>query len=327
MTMPNFFIIGAQKSGTTSLCNYLKQHPQVYMSPVKEPFFFNHKLNSEGEVVKDEFRSPIGRPPLKSLNLEEYRTLFGGANGEKAIGEASPLYIHAPGTAERIKRYVPEAKVIAILRNPADRAYSSFLHAIRNGVEPLNDFARALREEEDRIRNNWPFAFHYRARGVYHAQLKPYYELFGRERVGVWLYEDLRADPVSVTKSVFRFLEVDDAFTPDTSSKHNPAGVPKNDITRAMMNAMHRAGSAFRRTVPPTSNLYPLAARMRERFQRRILAKPPAIDPEIRQELIEGYREEILRLQDLLRLDLSVWLEQNESKTTREAVPERTSSL
>src|SRR5918994_33933 len=190
MTMPNFFIVGAQKAGTTSLYHYLNQHPDVFMSPRKEPFFFDRELNAHGEVVKQEFGGPGDQQAPKYVNIREYEALFAGAKGEKAIGEASPLYIYAPGTAERIKRYVPEAKLIALLRNPADRAYSAFLHAVRIGREPLSDFAQALREEDDRIWYNWHYQFHYRNRGLYYAQLKRYFEVFGREKVGIWLYED-----------------------------------------------------------------------------------------------------------------------------------------
>jgi hypothetical protein len=301
MTMPNFFIIGAQKAGTTSLYYYLKQHPQVYMSPIKEPFFFDHELNARGEVVRAKFGGP-GPPHIKFANIGEYRTLFRGVSGEKAIGEASVLYIYAPGTAERIKRYVPEARVIALLRNPADRAYSAFLHAVRIGREPLTDFAQALRDEEDRIRDNWHYVFHYRNRGLYHAQLERYFEVFGREKVGIWLYEDLRDDPVGVVQSALRFLGVDDTFTPDISAKYNPARVPRSEIARFTIRFMNT-------TLPVVGKVSPAASeRFRQLVNSRILAESPSIDPEIRQELIEGYREDISRLQELIGRDLSVWL-------------------
>jgi hypothetical protein len=92
MTMPNFFIVGAQKAGTTSLYHYLNQHPQVYMSPIKEPFFFDHEMDSKGEVVRCEFGGH--RQPPRFTNIEEYSALFEGVRGEKAIGEATPLYIY-----------------------------------------------------------------------------------------------------------------------------------------------------------------------------------------------------------------------------------------
>jgi hypothetical protein len=310
MVMPNFFIIGAQKAGTTSLYYYLKQHPQVYMSPRKEPFFFNHELNANGEVVNEKFGGP-GAPPPKFANIREYQTLFRGVSSEKAIGEASVLYIYAPGTAQRIKRYVPGARLIALLRNPADRAYSAFLHAVRIGREPLTDFAQALQEEEDRIRENWHYVFHYRTRGLYYPQLERYYELFGREKLGVWLYEDLRDDPVGVVQSVFRFLGVDDTFTPDTSSKHNPARIPKGEAARLMIKFMNT-------TLPVVSKVFPPAPKVRQRVNGRILRQrvnsriltgSPPINPEIRRKLIDSYREDILKLQELIGRDLSMWLQ------------------
>jgi Sulfotransferase domain len=306
MTMPNFFIVGAQKAGTTSLYHYLNQHPQVYMSPIKEPFFFDHEMDSKGEVVRREFGGH--RQPPRFSNIEEYSTLFEGARGEKAMGEATPLYIYAPGTAERIERYVPGAKSIALLRNPADRAYSAFLYAVRMGVEPLTDFAQALREEPLRMRDGWHYVFHYRSRGLYYQQLKRYYEVFGRERLGVWLYEDLREDPASVAQSAFRFLEVDDTFAPDTSSKYNPAGVPTSVSARAAMKATNRAVWALRKVLPPTSGILPFAFEMRRAVQSRVLTEPPPIDPELREGLVEGYEEDILRLQELIGRDLSTWL-------------------
>jgi hypothetical protein len=306
MTMPNFFIVGAQKGGTTSLYHYLNQHPQVYMSPIKEPFFFDHEMNSEGEVVRREFAGH--RQPPRFTNIEEYRALFEGVRGEKAIGEATPLYIYAPGTPERIERYVPGAKSIALLRNPADRAYSAFLYAVRIGAEPLTDFAQALREEPLRIRNRWHYIFHYRSRGLYYQQLNRYYEVFGRERLGVWLYEDMREDPASVAQSVFRFLEVDDTFASDTSSKHNPAGVPAGGSARAVIRATDRTVGVLRKVLAPTSSILPLAFKMRRAVQSRVLTEPPPIDPELREWLIESYKEDILRLQELIGRDLSTWL-------------------
>jgi hypothetical protein len=301
MTMPNFFVVGAQKAGTTSLYHYLKQHPQIYMSPIKEPFFFDHKIDAKGEVVRQQFGGP-GPPHVKFANIGEYRTLFRGVSDEKAIGEASVLYLYAPGTAERIKRYVPEAKVIAFLRNPADRAYSAFLHAVQIGREPLTDFARTLREEDDRIRDNWHYVFHYRNRGLYHAQLERYYEVFGREKVGVWLYEELSDDPVGVVQSALRFLGVDDTFTPDVSTKHNPARVPKSQSARFTIRFMNTTLPFVGKVFPPASE------KIRQLVRGRILVEAPPIDPETRRELIEGYREDVLKLQELIGRDLSAWL-------------------
>jgi hypothetical protein len=319
VTLPNFFIIGAHKAGTTSLYHYLNQHPQIYMSPIKEPFFFNNDITPDGKLVKRRFEGPGHRRlASKFADIEKYRALYRGVKGEKAIGEASPLYIYAPGTPERIKRHVPEARAIALLRNPADRAYSAFLHAVRGGREPVNDFAQVLREEEGRIRDNWHYVFRYRAGGFYYERLKRYYEVFGRERVGVWLSEDLRDDPASVTQDVFRFLEVDEAFAPDTSLEYNLAGAPRSEVFRGTIRmirtklprrrALLRAAQALRLPLPVAGKILPPECRVRQAMQTAIFTEPPPIDPEIRRELIKRYTKDILKLQDLIGRDLSRWL-------------------
>lgn len=318
MTLPNFFIIGAQKAGTTSLYHYLAQHPEVYMSPVKEPYFFDHEIGSDGELVFPESRDRNRQRTHKYPSIEEYRGLFSGVEAETAIGEASTPYIYVPGTAERIKRYAPQAKVIAVLRNPAERAYSAFLHAIRIGMEPLTDFAQALREEEKRVIEDSHPTLHYRNRGFYFRQLERYYGVFGQKQVGVWLYEDLKDDPEGTLQDIFRFLGVDDAFVPDTSSKHNRAGVPRGGVARATVKAMDIAASAFLEKFTSASRLYPFLSKMRQFIQGRIVVKPPPLDQRIRAELLEGYRDDVLNLQGLIGRDLSAWLKDEKRDRARE---------
>jgi hypothetical protein len=319
MTMPNFFVVGAQKAGTTSLYHYLDQHPEVFMSPAKEPFFFDHEIDSTGRLVRQRFgRRSLARKP-RFADIQEYQALFEGAKDEKAVGEASPLYIYAPGTARRIKHYVPEAKIVVILRNPADRAYSAFLYALRMGVEPLIDFRRVLQEEERRIQNNWHYVYRYRDRGFYYRQVKSFYEVFGPEKVGVWLYEDLREDPQEVASGVFRFLGVDASFVPDTSTRHNPARVPKNAISRAAIKFMNGAFPVVKKVVPSSSVRVrdQWDFKMRQLVNSRLFSEEPTpLDPKIRASLIEDYRKDVLKLQDLIGQDLSSWLESAKADPT-----------
>ena len=170
VALPNFLIIGAAKAGTTSLYRYLEQHPEVYMSPVKEPKFF--ALGGE----RLDYRGPGDEARMRGASvtsLEDYRELFRGVSTETAVGEASTLYLYSERAAARIKHHVPDVKLIAVLRNPVDRAYSDFLHLVRDGIEPLTDFPQALEAEESRIRSRWAPMWHYRRRGFYHPQLKP----------------------------------------------------------------------------------------------------------------------------------------------------------
>ncbi len=310
MTLPNFLILGAAKSGTTSLYHYLSQHPQIYMSPVKEPNFFA----LEGE--KPYFRGPSDMEVMRrsksvslTTDIEAYRALFRGVSNEKAIGEASTWYLYIPKTPERIRQHIPNAKLIVILRNPVERAYSSFMHLVRGGREPLTDFAQALREEETRIRNNWEPLWHYKQMGFYYAQLKRYFDSFDRDQIGVYLYDDFKHDLVGVLKDIFRLLDVNDAFAPDVSSRYGMSGIPRNKAVRAM--------NAFLMKPHPTKAVLKpfLPGELRRRIvtrtvnvlQNRYLTKAQ-LSPKLRSELTEVYREDVLKLQGLIQRDLSGWL-------------------
>ncbi|TCJ15544.1 sulfotransferase, partial [Rubrobacter taiwanensis] len=184
MTLPDFLVIGAGKAGTTSLYYYLRQHPQVYMSPTKETNFFA----LEGQRVA--FRGPGVEERINAwtiTELSEYERQFAGVRGERAVGEVCPLYLYSERAAERIKRHVPEVRLIAVLRDPAERAYSSFLMLRRSGREPLEDFAAALEAEDRRVAGGWEYAWHYRRAGYYHEQLSRYYALFDPAQIRVYL--------------------------------------------------------------------------------------------------------------------------------------------
>lgn len=305
MTMPNFLVIGAAKAGTTALYHYLNQHPEIYMSPVKETNFFA----LEGEELN--FCGPGDQAVLRRskivssvTSIEEYRGLFGRVSGEKAIGEASPLYLYSPKAPERIRHYIPEAKLIAVLRNPVERAYSNFLMMIRYGSrEPITDFSRALQEEERRIKDNWEHTWHYKRMGFYHAQLKRYFDTFDRDQIRVYLYEDLTDKSDGVLQHIFRFLDVDDTFSPDMSSRHNVSGIPKNKALHDFLRKKHPIKSILKPLTPEG-----LRQRIITSLQNRNLEKPP-LSPEVRRQLVEAYREDILKLQDLIQRDLTKWLE------------------
>lgn len=300
MTMPNFLVIGAAKSGTTSLYHYLNQHPEVYMSPVKEPHFFAF----EGEKVR--FSSPGSERGinLKSVTDEAgYRALFGGVWEEGAVGEASTSYLYYPEAASRIKHHVPEAKLIAVLRDPAERAYSTFLALTLIGREPFRDFSRALKAEEERIEAGWEHIWHYKNVGFYNAQISRYFELFGRDRVQIHLYEDLNANPLGMMRNIFGFLGVDEGFAPNTVFKHNISGLPKNRFLSRMLRERHPVKDVLK-------PFFPTAFRQRlvSGLQKRVIVRPP-FPKEERSRLVEEYTEDILELEGLIGRDLSGWLE------------------
>jgi hypothetical protein len=302
MTMPNFLIIGAGKSGTTSLYHYLKQHPEVYMSPVKEPKFF------AVEGKKLDFRGPNDERSMnrKSVtDIDTYRALFSEVTNEKAIGEASTLYLYSPEAPSRIKHYIPEAKLIAILRNPVERAYSSFVQRVQKGDEPLSDFAQALREEENGARDNWAPRWQGKRIGFYYAHLRRYFDIFRRDQIKVFLYEDLKSNPGGVAQSAYRFLAVDDTFVPDVSLRYMPSGIPKSKALQAFLSRPNSLKSVLKPVVPRG-----LRQHLTAYLENRNIAGPPLpLEQDVRKELVDSYREDILRLEELLGRNLSKWLE------------------
>ena len=298
MTMPNFLVIGAAKAGTTSLYNYLKEHPQIYMSPHKEPRFFA----LEGKPI--DFQGPGDLTRFKFVtNIESYLALFEEVYHEVAIGEASPWYLYVPQAPKRIKNHIPNAKLIAILRDPVERAYSNFLHAVSEELEPLNDFTQAMEAEEERIRHNWSYRWHYKQKGFYSVQIKRYYALFDRDQIRFYLYDDFITSPMSVMQDIFRFLGVDDTFVPNTSQKHNVSRLPKNK----MLDKLFRQPNSMKSLLKP---FFPSSLRKQVKTNLINLnfQKKPQLLPEVRKQLIEEYREDILRLQELIQRDLSAWL-------------------
>jgi hypothetical protein len=309
MSMPNFLIIGAAKSGTTALYYYLKQHPQIYMSSLKEPNFFAF----EGEQLN--FRDAGDREARINqkviTNIEAYRDQFRGISDQKAIGEASPWYLYSPKAPERILNYIPEAKLIAILRNPVERAYSSFLHLIRDGREPIKDFAQALIEEESRIQNNYPPLWHYKQAGYYYPQLKRYFDRFDPKQISIYLYENFQKDPIEVLQDIFQFLNVENSFVPEVSLKHNVSGIPKNQTLNMLFKQPNLIKSIFKLLFPKE---------LRQQLHQNILTKlknqnlvKPKLSPELHRELMQLYRDDILQLQELIQQDLSGWLDSSVS--------------
>lgn len=293
-TLPNFLIIGAAKGGTTSLYEYFNQHPEIYMSPVKEPRFFaleNDELN---------FQNPDRAINQTSITtLSEYLKLFDKVNREVAIGEASPLYMYSPKAVERIAYYIPDTKLIAILRNPVDRAYSCYKHLI--ALEPYS-FTEALKFENDRIKKNWAHLWHYRQGGYYYIQLQRYFQRFDRQQIRVYLFDDLKLDPLSIIHDAFEFLNVNSSFVPDLSHK-NVSNNPKIKFLQNIVNGKSQV-RAFSKTVFPKELRTAVANRIRGWNSKEF----PKMPQDVRKRLVEDYRSDIFKLEKLIDRDLSHWL-------------------
>jgi hypothetical protein len=270
--LPTFLIIGAMRSGTTSLTRYLRPHPEVYMAERKELHFFDFGYE---------------------LGIDRYRENFEQAGAAAAVGEATPNYMYDRRAMERIAAAVPEARLVAILRDPVARAYSHYWHNRSVGRETLG-FAEALAAEGDRLSTEDPRElahWSYVDRGRYHRQLMAVCELFPREVLLVLLFDDLRETPSEVRRTLYGHLGVDDRITPT-----------EEEITANTF-------VAFRsKTVRRLTRRLPRSTR---RVVGRLNTKPdssyPPMDPAIRADLKDRFRQDNAMLGDWLGRDLSSW--------------------
>jgi hypothetical protein len=299
LVLPNFLIIGAAKSGTSALYTYLRQHPAVFMPERKELRFFSYTGPAPDSVPKIYLHESI-------TSMVEYQGHFSLVRNEKAIGESSPMYLYTPGTAERIQSALPDVQLIAILRNPVERAYSAYLHAVREWRESARDFSEALALEDERIRAGWGMLWHYKNAGFYSEQLARYYKVFKAEQLKVVLYDDLVSEPQRLIQDLFTFVGVDPDFEPDMTERPNATGVPKSQFMyRALRTLFIKQNpiKSISRLIFPRS--------VRKKFMQLVRSKNIRKQPmpqEIRANLMDYFHEDILRLQDLIGRDLNRWL-------------------
>lgn len=296
MTLPNFLIIGAAKSGTTAIYTYIKQHPEIFMSSLKELRYFSN------------FNPPPGHIPYhRSVgSLEAYESYFDDVKDEKIYGESTPMYLYTPGTAERIQAVIPDVKMLAILRNPIDRAVSAYTHGLRDWIETADTFREALRLEPERIEAGWGMLWHYVNAGYYYQQLQRYYAVFDPSQILVVLHDDLVADTDALLVKIFNFLNVNPSFKPDTSSRPNVSGFPKSDFWYQLMKRVFYNDNFVKRM---SRKLIP--QKTREKITtglRRANMEKKEIPEDIRSHLIELFRDDIQNLSKLINRDLSNWL-------------------
>ena len=303
MTLPNFLIFGVQKAGTTSIYNYLCEHPQVYMSPLKETEFMGQPPLSEAEydaLSNEEKTTRGGRQRI--LRLKDYCALFDGVTDEIAIGEASPNYLFShKRVIPQIQQYVPNAKLIAVLRNPVDRAYSDYLMHVRDLVGNQKPLAEQVRHSGR--------SSHTLLKGHYSKGIANFLETFGPEQVKVFLYDELRQDSDRFMQTLYRFIGVDPTFKVNTQTKQQTAQVPKNQSINKLLrthNPLRSMAGAVLKTVMPEAQRQKLRSRLIAANSQGKDAVPLSEDD--RALLTNYYREDILKLQDVLKRDLSMWL-------------------
>ena len=297
MALPNFIVIGASRAGTTSLQAYLAQHPEVHMCPVKSPNHF---------VAKDAL-PPWEGPAVQAMARQwvacrsVYEALFDSPAEKRVRGEVSPVYLQSRQAPRRIREACGEIKLVAILRDPVERAYAHFLGRRRDGLEDRREFRQVIEEELSRPLPDEVAFGCYLGCSRYHHFLKDYLELFPTEHVRIYLFEDLQADAGALLADLFGFLEVDARFTPDTSRRHNRSGEIAGPLRRMLWTRSVRLRTALRPHLPA------VVRDAAQPFFREQLVKPPP-DAGLRARAIAALRPDVERLAERIGRNLSHWL-------------------
>ena len=268
--LPSFLIVGAMRSGTTTLSRVLGSHPDVFVARQKEVHFFDNHYDRGTDWYREQFRT---------------------ATPGQLIGEATPHYMYHPAVAERMATTVPDVKLIAILRNPVDRAYSHYWHNYSRGKERLS-FAEALDQEPARIAKDAfsSSSYSYVARGRYHGQLERILRYYARRSLLVILFDDLRASPLTTLDEVFSFLGVREGSLPPTTLPW------VNSYTKFRSVAVR---NSTRRLPTPVRNLI-------GHFNARRASYPP-LDADTRHRLIEDFEADNMALEAWLGRDIPLW--------------------
>jgi len=295
---PDFFIVGAPKSGTTSMAEYLRQHPDVFMAR-GEPHFFGSDV----------------RYNLEQMTEEEYLDCFSEAGNARRAGEKSTWYLYSKRAAAEIKRFCPHAKIIIQIRNPVDMLYSLHGHLVyHSGREDIVDFEAALEAEEDRRAGlripkhvRFPEHLFYSEIPLYTEQIKRYVDAFMWEQIHIIVFDDLVSNTLREYRRVLRFLEVDDQFVPEFKV-HNPQRPKKSILLHRVASDSWIATTA--RVLLPGTVRRPIGQMVSD--WNTISTRPP-MDKDVRRRLQEQFAPEVERLSELLDRDLSHWCDVKET--------------
>ncbi len=295
MKRPDFFIVGAFKAGTTAMYEYLRAHPQIFMSVPKEPMYFGRDLT----------------PRYRRMTEDESLGLFRDARPEQKAGEASPWYLYSRSAPTEINAFEPNSKVIIMLRNPVDVMYAQHSQLVFNQREDLTDFAAALDAEPDRLRGDRipadairPEALYYRQSVRFPEQVQRYLEVFGRERVHFIVFDDLVADVGSVYRATLEFLGVDPTVPVDPSV-YNPNRQARSGLVQRLIFAPRG----------PLRGLFgrlrrlPIAHRVRDALvsANSARAQRAEMDAQLRVRLTEEFAPQVAQLGTIIGRDLSAW--------------------
>lgn len=304
MALPDFLVIGAPKAGSTAVHRALVQHPQLFLSTPKEPKYF---LTPGERPGRDRHRGPGDAHSAQEWvwQRERYEKLFDAAPEGTLRGESTPFYLWDRAAHLRIRDAVPHAKLIAIIRDPVDRAYSNWTHLWCDGLEPEADFRTACAHESERVGAGFAPFWRYLELGRYGEQFAHLFSVFPREQVHVLRYRELVDDPVVALDAIFEFLDVKTGAV-ESIPASNMSGWANGGVLNTALRRAIRAGASLGSYAPP--QVWRQAQRPLVAALRRDRLHRPHLAVRDRRALVEDFREDIGLLEDLLERDFQDWL-------------------
>ena len=309
---PTFFMVGAARAGTTSMYDYLRAHPQIYMPPSasgiagKEPSYFCDLVPPWATQYRDR---------------ESYLSLFAKGHGRLAVGDGSTNYLVAPESPRRIRAQYPHARILMILRNPVARAHSLYRYICGWGIEDAPTFEQGLARESRRLNNarfiaQWQLLYHaflYYHSGLYSEQVTRYFDAFPRAQVHVVLFDDMKKDLLGTVQGIYRFLGVDPAFEPELDAR-NASSFPLSVKFQAFVGRRWNANPLYPRgpVRGRDKTHYPIAMSINGLLGAY---RKERMRPETRRALTERFAPDIARTGALIGRDLDAWV------TARAAAP------
>jgi Sulfotransferase family len=301
VALPNFFVAGAPKAGTTALHAALARHPELCMSAVKEPKFFltdGPPPAQGGPGDAKTYRENVWR-------RADYEALFDGASPGALLGESTPFYLYSEAAQRRIRTLVPDARMIVVLRDPIERAHSNWTHLWSAGLDPIDDFVRACDAEDRRIAAGWADFWRYKRLGLYGEQVQHLYSVFPADQVLLLRYRELLGNPVGALNRICGFLGVSQGLISDLP-RENVTAHPDQTWRHRYLSKLLRAGTAIT-TALPRHSARVMIDRLEGSLQQGAAPRRPPTWAQ-RQALMPFFESDIRLLEDVTGEDFSGWL-------------------
>lgn len=295
--LPNFIVIGAPKAGTTSLFFYLAQHPDIFLPQQKELHYFTSKHLSASVA------GPGDRTALHAIckSRQAYENHYKKVRSQPSIGEVSPSYLYFSSVAHEIKNQLGSVKIVVSLRDPIQKAFSQYMHLLRDNREQL-EFFEALNNEASRREQGWSDFWAYSESSLYSVHLKRYIETFGQENVKIIIFEDMVKDVKRTMREVFEFLGVSSDLELKTDTTYNPSGKPNSKLLADLLSRPSPVKSFIKRLLGRN-----LSARLQQRALRLNIGDKLEISHEARVYLKDYFSEDVATLEGILGRKLP-WL-------------------